>query len=359
MPFTINPFTVKPLRTDQREHLVRPFMRWVGGKQRLIGNLLDNIPAPGTYQKYCEAFLGAGSLFLAGNHPKALLNDLNFHLINTYRQVRDHPEELHHLIYEHALQLRQDHRRNFNNDWANYTTERSKASYYYTVRNAYNANLDLPDDEFHPEHLQQAARFLFLIHSNYNGLFRVNKSGGYNVPFGKKLTHVPKLEHLQQISQKLQGANLTNKSFEELEPEIDHQTFVYLDPPYPDAHPNDLFNQRKSAKNGPFTSYNAPPFGHKEHNELAAFANRLKTKGAQIMISIAEPINAPEDDPRRVILREWYPEEDWCYHGTQFKRTIGPRKNPQTVQELILTSYETKECIKKRRKAGRKKGGQK
>lgn len=340
MPFIINPFTVKPLRTEQREHLVRPFMRWVGGKQRLIGTLLDHMPRPGSYSQYCEIFLGAGSLFLAGKHPQALLNDLNFYLINTYRQVRDHPEHLHDLITEHAKLLKQDHRQNFGGDWANYTREKSKASYYYTVREAYNANLDLQKDENDPEYLLQAARFLFLIHSNYNGVFRVNKSGSYNVPFGKKLTHVPELEHLKRVSAKLQGVELRSQSFEELENEIDPQAFVYLDPPYPDAHPNDLLNPRKRPGSKPFTSYNAPPFGLKEHSELAAFAERLRKNGAKVMISIAAPTDAPPDDPRMQQLRTWYPEGPWRYHGTEYKRTIGPRRNPHTVQELVITSYK-------------------
>lgn len=316
-------------------------MRWVGGKQRLVHSLKNHLPPQGSYNAYFEPFLGAGSLFLAGDFSNAVLNDLNFHLINTYQQVRNRPEELHAQIQEHARMLRKDHRKNFANDWKNYTRKRGKESYYYKVRNEYNANLELPDDENHPDRLQQAARFLFLIHSNFNGLFRVNKQGGYNVPFGKKLTRVPELEHLQRISEKLQGARFTTCSFEELKPDIGADAFVYLDPPYPNAQPFDLFNQKERSIKTTFTSYNAPPFGIDEHELLADFANEIRERGAKVMVSIAEPYEAPDTDPRRMILRKWYPEQHWTYHGTEYKRTVGGKKDPQIVRELILTSYKT------------------
>ncbi|MEM0997532.1 MAG: Dam family site-specific DNA-(adenine-N6)-methyltransferase [Bacteroidota bacterium] len=335
---------MKPLRAEQREHLVRPFMRWVGGKQRLVGQLLNYLPPEDTYSRYYELFLGAGSLFLARNFPNPVLNDLNFHLINTYQQVRSRPEAVHRLITEHARQLTRDHRRNFGGDWENYRGKRGRGSYYYTVRDAYNAHLELPDDIFDPERLRQAARFLFLIHSNYNGLFRVNQRGAYNVPFGKKLTHVPDLEQLNRISARLQNARLTNHSFEELEPEIGAGAFVYLDPPYPDLQPQDLFHQTNRSQKASFTAYNAPPFETPEHQQLAAFADRIRRRGAKVMVSIVEPFGVHKADPRRTMLREWYPEAHWCYHRTKFKRTLGPRKDPQLVHELILTSYETKKC---------------
>ena len=356
MPFTINNFTLNPLSTEQRENLVRPFMRWVGGKQRLVGKLLDYLPDPNTYDQYFEPFLGAGSLFLAGDFPNAVLNDLNAHLINTYKQVKNRPEELHALIQEHANTLKRDHRKNFAGDWGEYTKERSHESYYYQVRRDYNANLEIPEEVYREECLEQAARFLFLIHSNYNGVFRVNKKGEYNVPFGKKYTRVPELDLLRQISSKLHGAEFTNESFEELEPRIGENAFVYLDPPYPDLQPIDLFTPRDRTRKASFTGYNAPPFGNKEQNELAAFANRIRRRGAKVMISTVEPVGVDEKDQRRINLRDWYPERYWCYHATKFKRTLGPKKEPQVVQELILTSYETEECEKGRKKKQAKRG---
>ena len=296
MHIKINKFTVKalPSTPNPENEIVRPFMRWAGGKQKLLGSLIDHLPPMAQIKSYVEPFLGAGSLFLACGFPNAILNDLNAHLINAYQIVRDHPIPLHHLLLLHL---------------ANYELRGKK--YYYEVREDYNEHLQNTD-------ISQAARFIFLIHSNFKGIFRVNLKGRYNVPCGNNRPRILSLDELTKISKRLQGATFFNKSFEEIPFKIDKGTFVYLDPPYPPLSPT-----------ANFTNYTMEGFSEEDHYKLATYARTLSEGGAKVMISIS---NAP-------FVKQLY-GIGWHYHAAAFKRTLNAKKSPLEVKEIILTNYK-------------------
>ncbi|HHG86295.1 MAG TPA: Dam family site-specific DNA-(adenine-N6)-methyltransferase, partial [Bacteroidetes bacterium] len=252
MSVLIQPFKMRTLHKFEREDIVRPFLRWAGGKQRLLPALLDRLPPREKIGAYFEPFAGAASLFLAVGFKDAWLGDLNAPLINTYRHIRDSPEA----VFGQAKKL--------TNLLAIF-----KSSFYYETREKYNEDLLA-------ETILQAARFIFLNHSNFNGIYRVNKSKGhYNVPYGHKhIINTPSLERLLAISKRLENVELRVGYYDEMLDNVVPGDFVYLDPPYPVL-----------SKTAHFTAYTIDKFSEKHHRELGAIANELKDRGANVMIS--------------------------------------------------------------------------
>lgn len=316
LPDFSQPFSQKSMPKSYRLTAAKPFLRWAGGKQKLIGSLLEKLPHPTTFDRYFEPFLGAGSLFLACGFKDAVLNDLNAPLINAYKQIRDRPHIVHHLLLGHREAFEKAEKDGI--CCPEYPVRNRIAQggecYYYQLRTAFNEAL--PDDS--PE---QAARFIFLNHTNFNGIYRVNQKGFYNTPFGKKKNpHVPELEDLHRVSCYLKSASLRVGYCNDLLNEIDRRDFVYLDPPYPIL--SDTAN---------FTDYTIDKFDEQNHRELAAFAHEIDARGAKVMISIS---GTP-------LVEELYQaRRPWRYHETEIKRTISSKNPPLVVRELILTNYE-------------------
>ena len=189
--------------------MAAPFLRWVGGKRRLASNLLNYLPRDIEERLYCEPFVGAGSLFFALQPQKAFISDLNDHLIKCYLAVRDKPDLVFSYLNDHA--------------------KKSCREYYYEVRGKYNRCNNR--DSFS---VAQAARFIYLNQTSFNGVFRVNKRGEYNVPYGlKEPPFLPSLDHLRSVSKALKHARLAVLPFEEAIVDATASDFHYLDPPYP------------------------------------------------------------------------------------------------------------------------------
>jgi DNA adenine methylase len=293
---SVIPFTTRPLNSTEKKAVIRPFLRWVGGKQRLLPSLLERIPKNfnGTYY---EPFLGGGSMFLANGFKNAHLSDLNPHLINAYKMVRDKHEEIHLLLTKHQLQI-----------------ELRERAYYYEQRLLFNEIGDCKSPE-------QAARFIFLIHSNFNGMFRVNLKNQYNVPFGQPKPSIPNLERLAELSQLLKRTkvNLDIHGYDSILHQVKAGDFVYLDPPYPILS--------RTAK---FTSYTIERFSEEEQRKLAHFATQLHHKGANVMISIAGVD----------LVHKLYPKRYWRYFTTELQRNVSAKRPAIMATELILTNYK-------------------
>lgn len=290
-------FKPRALNANEKDAYVRPFLRWVGGKQRLVACLKAFMPDQQP-KRYFEPFLGGGSLFFAHGFAQAELSDLNPHLINAYEFVKADPDDVHARLSTHAAWL----------------ATKGKP-YYLLQRDLFNAqNLE-------PAHLaEQAARFIFLIHSNYNGIYRVNAKGQYNVPFGSTTTpSLPGLDQLRAASKRLQGANLYHRGYEEIVEELEPGDMVYLDPPYPIVSPT-----------ANFTSYTTQRFSEIEQRELAVHAHRMVARGAKVMISIA----------RVDLMDELYPKDRWIHHVTRLKRNVSAKRPAIEVHELILISRD-------------------
>lgn len=230
------------------------FLKWAGGKKRLVA-LLDKL-TPSNIERYYEPFLGGGAFFfylIQTRKPfKAFLSDSNPQLINTYRVVKDNVKEL--------IEILRDHQEKY---------YQGGEKYYYMVRDNNNGSKANPTE--------LAGRFIFLNKTCYNGLYRVNKIGNFNVPHGRYFN--PKICNKEKL---IECSLLLNRSDVDIQCDIYKNTtsrckeddFVYLDPPY--------FPLSRTSN---FTDYTKESFGVKQHMELAIEFDRLNNIGAKVLLS--------------------------------------------------------------------------
>lgn len=256
---------------------IKPFIKWAGGKTQLLPILIDNFNY--NCNKYIEAFVGGGALFLSildniENYKieKIIINDINKKLIILYKTLRDDVNSL-------ILELNK-----LENYYNSLSLIEEKEILYYKIRKEFNS------DENNT--LKISRDFIFLNKTCFNGLYRENLMGNYNVPFGKKENiNLLDEENLKNISFKLnlekngkKIVEIRNVDFLSLIDEIDENTLFYLDPPY-----------RPITKAG-FNSYNKSSFNDKEQILLANFCNDINNKGGKFLLSNSDPKNFDEND---------------------------------------------------------------
>jgi DNA adenine methylase len=190
-----------------------PFLRWAGGKRHIIPKLIPFVPEDYAKRTYIEPFLGGGSMFFALCPPKAILSDMNYHLIHCYKTLRDHPERVHSFLKTFI--------------------EQDSEEFFYKVREEYNRSCFT---------VKQAARFIYLNRTCFNGIFRVNEENKFNVPYGKKENPLlPTLVELKAISKSLKEAKLRMCSYGKALRAAQKEAFIYLDPPLPTVEWHILF----------------------------------------------------------------------------------------------------------------------
>ncbi|MFA5049859.1 MAG: DNA adenine methylase [Candidatus Micrarchaeia archaeon] len=224
----------------------KPFVKWAGGKRQLIDTLFNNIPE--SFNNYHESFLGGGALYFKlwseGLIKKAFLNDFNHDLINVYQIIKSRPKEL---------------------------IEELKSGKYKNEKDTfYNIRKSKPHDL-----VETAAIFIYLNKTAFNGLYRVNSKGEFNVPFGKYSN--PKIcdeENIMIVSESLKRAALSYGDFSQVLKNVKKGDFVYLDPPY---HP--------ISKTSNFTNYTKLEFKEEDQIRLNDTYNRLDNSGAFVMLS--------------------------------------------------------------------------
>lgn len=224
--------------------LIEPFVRWAGGKSWFIA-YLQQLVSGLKIEHYHEPFLGGGAVFFSLEHTKrSYLSDANQQLVNTYIQVRDNPKQ----VIDSFLTLR--------------NTEED----YYRIRNEF--TLD--------NTVENAARFIYLNQTSYNGLYRVNRKGRYNVPYGFRTNWVYDPERIMVASLRLQNARISTGDFEVNKYRIQENDLVFLDPPYTVSHNN----------NG-FIAYNQKLFSLDDQQRLKKFIEYIKAKGAFYILTNA------------------------------------------------------------------------
>ena len=189
----------------EKKIILKPFVKWAGGKRQLLPEIRKYLPQDITHRHYFEPFIGAGALLFDLVPIKATINDLNSELILTYRVIKDHVDELIAALKTHRDLHSKEH--------------------YYEIR-----SLDKNDSD-----IATAARFIYLNKTCYNGLYRVNSSGCFNVPLGRhKKLLICEEELLHAVSAYLNSADIEilNSDFEEALAKADENSFVYFDPPY-------------------------------------------------------------------------------------------------------------------------------
>ena len=276
------PFTaIKP--EDKREVLhivddgkVKPFIKWAGGKNQILDEIRKAYPTGlgKTITKYAEPFVGGGAVLFdvlsTYRFKSVYISDTNAELINTYIAVKDSVDKLivklQALETEYLSQEPKDRK-------AVYLEKRSRFNYLKRCG-------DFITD------LEKAALFIFLNKTCFNGLYRVNKKGEFNVPMGAyKNPLICDAKNLKRISVLLQNVKIVCGDYRKAEKFINNKTFVYIDPPYRPLNETSLF-----------TSYTNEGFSDREQKELALFVDDMTVKGAKIIVSNSDPKNVNEND---------------------------------------------------------------
>lgn len=254
---------------------VKPFLKWAGGKGQLLSEIEKYYPfEDGVITKYAEPFVGGGAVLFdilsKYDLDEVYISDINAELINTYRIIRDDIDEL--IAMLSVMQ----------GDFVPMDTEHRK-SYYLAKRERFN-DLKVNGDE--SINIEKAALMIFLNKTCFNGLFRVNKKGLFNVPMGSyKNPMICDEENLRAVSEKLQSVKIVCGDYKESADFIDANTFVYFDPPY-----------RPITDTASFTAYTENLFNDEEQIELARFVDDMHCKGAKVVISNSDPKNSNTDD---------------------------------------------------------------
>ena len=265
--------TLRYIKTEEKS--VKPFLKWAGGKSQLLKEIEHYYPFDsGKITKYAEPFVGGGAVLFdvlsKYDLEQIYISDINAELINTYRIIRDDMDALIEMLYS------------MKNEFIPLDNDARK-EYYMKKRERFN---DLKVNGNENINIEKAALMIFLNKTCFNGLFRVNKKGLFNVPMGSyKNPMICDEANLRAVSEKLQKVTIVCGDYRESADFIDENTFVYFDPPY-----------RPITDTASFTAYTENLFNDEEQIELARFVDEMHNKGAKVVISNSDPKNSNTED---------------------------------------------------------------
>ena len=294
---------------------VKPFVKWAGGKNSLIPQITKYYPFElknGFIERYIEPFVGGGAVLIdilqKYEIKEAYAFDINIDLINCYNVIKNNVEELINELdkkEKNFIALNDEERQN----------------YFYDIRAEYNSyklndKLDV----------KRASEFIFLNRTCFNGLYRVNKDGKFNVPCGKyKNPTICDTNNLRNLSELIKNVIFEYGDYRKSEKYVNNNTFVYFDPPY----------RPLSATSG-FTSYTKEDFNDDNQKELANYFYKLDLKNAKLMLSNSNPKNVNKDDN---FFENIY--KGFVINEVSAKRMINSNaKGRGEISELLITNYE-------------------
>ncbi|MBV7391198.1 Dam family site-specific DNA-(adenine-N6)-methyltransferase [Enterococcus sp. ALS3] len=275
------------MNNKDEEKIPKPFLRWAGGKTWLI-KYLGTILKKKKFNNYFEPFLGGGALFLSINPKKDIfLSDLNEDLINAYKAVQRDPKKI-------VTELK-----SYKND----------ESFYYEMRSK-----DIQDP------ILRAAKFIYLNKTSFNGIYRVNNEGKYNVPFGFRSNYPIEEDNIFMVSERLQYANIRYGDFYENADAIKEGDLIILDPPYTVSH----------NENG-FIKYNQKLFSLEDQYRLSDFIDHIKDSGAYYILT-----NAAHEK----IIEIFQKDEDIRYDLSRANAIGGKNANRGQIKEFVFTNIK-------------------
>lgn len=262
---------------------LKPVIRWAGSKRKLLPEL--RCAAPDNFTRYIEPFAGSAALFFDLLPSTAIIGDINPEIITTYRAIRDNPDEVHFLL----------------------TTIPLTNTAYYQLR------------ALSPEALsdtQRAARLIYLMKTCFNGVYRTNKTGQFNVPIGNKTYLLPDHEHINEVSKALKNTSLHCGDFEFILNTADQGDFVYIDPPYSDG----TRFRGEYGYAGSFLSH--------DQERLVKSCEILSERGARVLLSFKECAN----------LRESL--KGWNFRSLKVARSVAGFSHARaTANEILISNY--------------------
>ena len=297
----------------------KPFLKWAGGKTQLINEIKKRLPKNFENLKYTfiEPFVGSGAVlfWVINNYPnieKAIINDINYDLINTYKIVSTQPGEL-----ISVLSTMQSEYHSLD------TLQEKKAEYYYKKRENYNLR--------NTDNITQAALFIFLNRTCFNGLYRVNKSNEFNVPMGSyKKPTICDEKNILSVSKALQKVEILSGDYEQTVEHAGENSFFYIDPPYKPLNTTSSFN-----------SYAKDEFNDQQQVRLRDFCSKIDNMGYQWMLSNSDVKDVDEST-------SFFDE---LYSGFNIERVKATRRINSKAEkrgelnELLITNYSSDSAL--------------
>jgi DNA adenine methylase len=295
------------------EPRVKPFIKWAGGKVQILPEIRALYPKGlgKTFTKYAEPFVGGGAVLfdVLSNYElsEVFISDINRELVVTYKSIRDRIDDLVAVLTKYQREyVPADHEK--------------RQSYFYARRERFNELKALKSDD-----VEVAGLFIFLNRTCFNGLYRVNRKGEYNVPMGSyKKPTICDADNLYAVSNKLANVDIVWGDYKLSRDFIDERTFVYFDPPY-----------RPLSQTSNFTAYAQDGFSDEKQAELARFIDEMSAKGARIVASNADPKNTDQND-------DFF---DRLYHRHKIHRITATRlinsdaDGRGKINELLIANY--------------------
>lgn len=275
------------------EQSLKPFVKWAGGKRQLLGKILERIPH--TFENYIEPFLGGGAVLFALQPKRALINDINASLIHTYKTIASDPQEFIAKINELDSRI----------------AEGGK-EYYYLIRDLYNSKL--MREEFD---LELAALFVFLNKHCFNGLYRVNAKGLFNVPYNNSKKSSIDENVILEVSEYLKDLTICLGDFEEACKDAKEGDFIFLDSPYAPLNPSS------------FESYTKEGFDIESHIRLAKLFDNLTKRGCFCMLT----------NHNTEFINDLYGNKGYKMDVVSVKRMINSDATKRTGEEIIICNY--------------------
>lgn len=272
---------------------VVPFVKWAGGKRQLISQIKERMPK--SYNRYYEPFVGGGAVIFSLLPENALINDINRSLINTYRQICDNPD----IFLQEINKLDK-------------TMWEDGKEYYYFLREHYNDKL--MREEFDVE---LAALFVFINKHCFNGLYRVNGKGLFNVPYNNSRSVSCDEERIREVSRYLKKVTIMEGDFQSACTNASQGDFVFLDSPYAPLNPTS------------FKSYTKEGFDIESHKRLASLYKELTERGCYCMIT----------NHNTELINELYSDSGFKIDIVRVKRMINSDASNRVGEEVIICNY--------------------
>ena len=312
MQLMLFPDFEKYISTGKNKLFVRPFVKWAGGKTQIIPEIDKRLPIElkkGKKMRYIEPFVGSGAVLfhILNNYniKDAFIIDLNKDLITLYNVIKNNISEL----INYLKKIENEYKK---------LPEYKRKEYYYMKREEYNKSKE--------NKIMKAALLMFLNKTCYNGLYRVNSKGEFNVPFGRyKNPKILDEENLINVSKILQKVEIIHGDFEISREFVDNNSLIYFDPPY-----------RPLSNTSNFTSYSQNTFDDNEQIRLKHFFDYITSLGAKGILSNSDPKNT---DPNDNFFDELY--KGYIIERIYAKRMINSKgKNRGFITELLIRNYE-------------------
>lgn len=272
---------------------IAPFVKWAGGKRQLIPQIRERMPEQ--FNKYYEPFVGGGAVIFELLPENAVINDINRALINAYQMICDHPQDFLQEINRLDAEMWEDGK-----------------EYYYSLREHYNDKL--MKDEFD---MELAALFVFINKHCFNGLYRVNGKGLFNVPYNNSRRSSVDEQSIMEISEFLRNVTIISGDFEAACEGAGKGDFVFIDSPYAPLNPTS------------FESYTKEGFDIESHRRLAKLFDKLTARGCYCMLT-----NHNTD-----LIKELYGNKGYTIDVVSVKRMINSDASNRVGEEVIICNY--------------------